>query len=92
MATQTELTAEQIVQRGKAIYQERLRKQVEVGNVGHYLAVDINSGEYEIGAKHMETVKRMLARQPDAVIYTMLIGYPAIGAIGTGLLPNKENG
>ncbi len=92
MATQTELTAEQIGRRGKALYEERLRKQVEPGNVGQYLALDIDSGEYEMGAQQKETVKRLLARLPDAIIYTVLIGYPATGAIGHLLLPNKDAG
>ena len=90
MATQTELTAEQIAQRGRAIYQERLRKHVESGNTGQYLALDINSGEYEIGETHRETVDRLRVRMPDAEIFTLLIGYPAIGAIGNRLLPNSD--
>ena len=44
-------------------------------------------GQYEIGDDHLETVNRLLARQPDAVVYTMLIGYPAAAAMETLLKP-----
>jgi hypothetical protein len=90
MATRTELTAEEIGRRGKAIYEERLREQVEPGNVGRYLSLDIDSGEYEIGDDRLETLDRLSTRLPNAEIYTVLIGYPAAGAIGTGLRPIKD--
>jgi hypothetical protein len=90
MATQTELTADEIGDRGETIYEERLRAQLEPGNVGRFLSIDIDSGEYEMGDNRLENVHRLRGRLPNAVVYTLKIGYPAVAVIGDRLRPNSE--
>ena len=93
MSVQSQFTADEIGQRGEEIYAQKLRKQVEEGNFGKYIAIDILTGEYEIGDDrknvnaHLETVHRLLNRIPNAIVYTILIGYPAAAAIGASLHP-----
>lgn len=90
MAMQTRLTADEIGDRGEAIYEDQLRAQLEPSNIGRSLSIDIDSGEYEMGDDRLENVRRLRHRLPDAVIYTLKIGYPAVAVIGGRLRPNSE--
>lgn len=88
MDTKTRLTADEIGARGEEIYARTLRDKVEAGNIGKLLAIDVHTGEYEIGTEHLETVHRLRERQPDAEVYLIKVGYPATAVIGGRLLPN----
>jgi len=88
--TETGLTLDEIADRGQALYEQRLRDQVETAYFGQYLVIDIASGDYEIGPEHLATAKRLRARLPDASLYGIKIGYPATVAIGGTLRPLKE--
>ena len=90
-AIHAQLTPDEVVERGKRIYQDRLRPQVSEGNLGKYLVIDVLSGEYEMGETHLDTAKRARAKHPDAPLYGMRIGYPATDAIGATLRPTQEN-
>ena len=94
----TRPTAEEIVERGERIYHDRLQPSVETEeNVGHYIAIDVETGAYVIGGSYsdvgsrLETSRELLAKNPSALIYLGLIGYPASGAIGGSLRPNSPS-
>jgi hypothetical protein len=78
----TAYTNDEIVQRGEESYQRDLRPDVEEGNFGKYLLVDIETGEYEIGDDLLEAAHRAQAKHADAVLYALRIGYPAVDHIG----------
>lgn len=40
-------STEEIAVRGREIYEKRLRHQLEPGNTGKFLVIDIETGEYE---------------------------------------------
>ncbi len=66
--------------RGQEIYQTQIRPLVDTEeNVGKLLSVDILSGDYEMSDdfNHIEAVFCLRARQPNAVVYTLRIGYAA---------------
>ena len=85
-------TTETIATRGKMIYQ-RLRDEVEPHHNGKFLAIDIETEDYEIDLNGTVAVTRLLAKHPDAVIYLLKIGHRAayrMGFRGTyGTLTNK---
>jgi hypothetical protein len=87
--TQPELDA--IGRRGEDIYERTIRRRVEVGNVGKYVAIDLGTGDYELGADHLETVDRLHERLPKAEVYTVKIGYPATAVIGGSLKPYPKD-
>jgi hypothetical protein len=84
------LTPEEIGRRGEELYERTLLRKVEPDNVGRYLSLDINTGEYEIGDNRLDTVNRLLTRMPNATIYTVLVGYPAAAAMGAALRPTTR--
>ncbi len=88
---QQSFTPEQIMQRGREIYAERLRPQVETDeNIGKFISIDILSGDYEVGTSHLETSDRIFERHPNAVISTLRIGYPATFSRGMRMRPSAS--
>jgi hypothetical protein len=73
---------EEVAARGEAIYDLEIRPKIESQYQGHYLVLDIESGEYEIDQDDLVATKRILARCPDAVLYGLRIGYLAAYRLG----------
>lgn len=68
-----------VVARGKAIYQGKLRPQVdEETHHGHYMVIDVFSEDFEIDPHISGGVSRLLERQPGAITYKLRIGYPSV--------------
>ena len=83
-------SSEEIVQRGKALYESELRSKVEAANKGKILVIDIETGEYEIDDDHLVAAERALARRPEAALFAMRIGYPSLGRIGARFTAGKS--
>lgn len=75
-------TPEEIARRGQAIYDQRIRPQVEATDRGKYLVLDVDSGDYEIDEDHIVASDRAAARHPGGTLYGVRIGYPVLGHIG----------
>jgi len=73
-----ELSKEEIVQRGKKIYERDVRPLVEAGNKGRAVAIDVRTGEFELADKAINSASQLRARLPEAAIFLMRIGYPAM--------------
>jgi hypothetical protein len=78
----SQYTAEEIAAKGRAIYESRLRTQLERDNVGRFLVIDIETGEYEIGDDDLETSLRAQGKNPSGVRFGMRIGHRSSGSIG----------
>ena len=78
-------SSDEIVTKGKEIYEKRLKDKLEAHNVGKFLVIDIESGEYEMDADDMAAALRAYAKSPDAPRYEMRIGYATSGTIGNAL-------
>ena len=68
-------STEEIVRRGQALYDEQLCPQVEPGNIGKFMVIDVETGEYEINRSEVATFQRATAKRPDAPLYLLRIGY-----------------
>jgi hypothetical protein len=65
---------EEIARRGEAIFEEQIRPSVEGKNARHFLAIDIETGAYEIDESEMEACARLRTRFPDAQIWLRKVG------------------
>ena len=74
-------TAAEIVQRGKALYEQQIRPQVETGNLGKILVINVDTGEYEMDSDHLTASDRAAARFPGAALYAMRVGGSALGRV-----------
>lgn len=76
-------TANEVAQRGEALYEKGLRSQVEDGHRGEFLVLDIETGDYEIAPDDVTATKRLLGRRPQAVVYGLRIGEAAAYHVGS---------
>jgi len=79
---QLTISREEFVRRGKDYYGRFLRDKLEPEHKGKFLALDIETGEYEMDADEMAAIHRARARMPDAVFYILRVGYPAAHRLG----------
>ena len=75
---------EEIVQRGKAWFEQSIRSQLGEGHDGNILVIDVVTGDYEVDADQLAADRRLRERHPDAVFFGMRIGYPTLGRVGGG--------
>jgi hypothetical protein len=68
---------EEFARRGDAIYKKSILPKLGAKEVGKFLAIDIETGEYEIAADEMKAGDKLLARLPEAQIWMVRVGYAA---------------
>lgn len=77
--------AQEVASRGEEIYEKQIRAHVEPGNKGKFVVIDIETGQFEVDEDDLQATKRMLAKQPDAILYGLRIGYPTAYTLGAHL-------
>jgi hypothetical protein len=77
------------VERGKAIYYGGLRAKLEPENKRRFVAVDVDTRDYEVADTVLDAVHKLRARHPGVVPYIHRAGYSAAYAFGGGL---REDG
>jgi hypothetical protein len=82
IARQPRYSKEEHARRGADIYERQVRPQVDVGNRGKIVAIDIDTGAFEVGEDTISASERLLARHPDAQIWCVRIGFPAVHRFG----------
>jgi len=78
---QKQVYTNEIVARGKAIYEQRLQQELEPGNKGKILVINVETGEYEMDSDHLTASDRAVERFPGALLYAMKIGFPSLGKL-----------
>ena len=79
---QPRYSIEEHARRGTALYEQQVRPQVEAGNSGKVVALDVDSGAFEVADDSLTASQRLLARHPDAQIWCVRIGHPAVHRFG----------
>ena len=80
-------SGDEIGRRGKAIYEQHLRSQVETeDNIGKIISIDIETGDYAIADDLITAGRLVQAKHPDAAIYGKRIGYNAVYSLGGSLI------
>jgi hypothetical protein len=85
---QRRYSLEEHARRGEEIYQQQVRPLVEAGNRGKIVAIDIDSGAFEVADDMVTADTRLFARFPDAQVWYVRIGYPAVDRFS--YVPPKE--
>ncbi|MBI4779757.1 MAG: hypothetical protein HY785_00380 [Oscillatoriophycideae cyanobacterium NC_groundwater_1537_Pr4_S-0.65um_50_18] len=70
---QPRYSKEEFARRGDEIYESQIRSQVETEQ-GKIVAIDIETGAFEVDASEIEACDRLEARYPDAQIWIVRIG------------------
>jgi hypothetical protein len=82
-ARQPRYTKEEFAQRGDEIYKSHVRSQVEAGNYGRIVAINIETGAFEVADTPMVAVDRLYEREPDAQPWVIRIGHRAVFRFGS---------
>lgn len=78
---------------GEALYRRHLRARLDTPeNLGKLLMLDIESTDFEItdDLHEAEAAEKLRRRRPEAVVYTLRIGYVATEAVGGGLTRHPD--
>jgi len=62
---QPRYSKEEFARRGNQIYESQVRSQVEEGNQGRIVAIDIETGAFEVADDLVTAAKQLSARVPD---------------------------
>jgi hypothetical protein len=80
---QPRYSKEEFAQRGDEIYKTQIRPQVEEGNHGKIVAINIETGSFEVANTPMEAVDQLYEREPDAQPWVIRIGHRAVFRFGS---------
>ncbi len=75
---QPRYSKEEFANRGNEIYESRVRSQVEEGNYGKIVAINIETGSFEVADTPMVAVDRLYEHEPDAQPWVIRIGHRAV--------------
>jgi hypothetical protein len=79
---QPRYSKEEFAQRGKILYETQVRSQVEQDNFGKIVAIDIETGAFEVANDSLTAANQLLKHHPNAQIFGLRIGYPAVHRFG----------
>jgi hypothetical protein len=85
MLTIHDLTNEEIVRRGKDIYERSIRPSIdEATDYGKALVINVANGEYEMADRPLDAADRLMARYKEPPLFFMRVGWPAFAKMGGG--------
>jgi histidinol dehydrogenase len=73
---------EEFARRGDEIYESQVRQQVEEGNHGKIVAIDIETEAFEVADDIVTASEHLLTRVPDAQTWFIRIGHQAVYHFG----------
>jgi peptide subunit release factor RF-3 len=73
---------EEFARRGDQIYETQVRSQVEEGNYGRIVAIDIETGAFEVADEILTATDLLFERIPDAQPWIVRIGHRAVHRFG----------
>lgn len=86
---QPRYSKEEFARRGDEIYESQVRPQVEEGNHGKIVAIDIETGAFELADDTMIAAHQLYTRVPDAQPWLVRIGYRAVHRFGARSLKDS---
>jgi len=81
---------EEFARRGDEIYETQVRPQVEEGNHGKIVAIDIETAAFEVADDIVTASEHLLARLPDAQTWFIRIGHRAVYHFGARSLKESS--
>ncbi len=79
---QPRYSREEHAHRGTALYEQQVGPQVEVGNKGKIVAIDVDTGAFEVAEDSLTACQHLLVRHPEAQIWCVRIGSAAVHRFG----------
>jgi hypothetical protein len=83
---QPRYSKEEFAQRGDALYESEIRQQVEAGNHGKIVAIDIETGAFELADDTIAATDRLYECNPDAQPWVIRIGHRTVYRFGSRVM------
>ena len=74
--------AQLVAERAKQAYEERLRERLESSDLGRFVCIEPESGDFFLGDTLDEAVNQAIDAYPDRLTHTLRIGHKAALHIG----------
>jgi hypothetical protein len=71
-----------VAQRAKAVYESRLREELEANHLNAFVAVEPDSGDYFLGETLSEAIQSARRRHPQRLSFAIRIGHPSAVHLG----------
>jgi len=88
---QLRYSAEEHAKRGTEMYVSQIRPLMEEGNYGRIVAIDIDTGVYEIARDTVTASDRLIKRYPNAQIWLVRVGHKGVHRFGPRRLRAVES-
>ncbi len=79
-------TKEEHTRLGDEVYEQKIRPLVETGNEGKVVAIDVDTGAFEVAEDSLSAAHRLLDRVPEAQVWCVRIGHGAVRRIWSNAL------
>jgi hypothetical protein len=78
----TQRSLDELAALGGDIFDRQVRPTLRPEDDGKFVAIDVETGEYEMDADDYTAVTRLRARKPAADVWLLRAGYPTTCRIG----------
>ena len=89
-ATKPRYGKEEFAKRGDSIFDHDIRPHLKNARDDDFVAIDIETGAYEIDADEMAACDRLLARVPNAQTWLRRVGSPYARSFGGHRRPARK--
>ncbi len=80
----TNRTRDELAKLGDEIFDRQVKPSLRPEDEGKFVAIDVESGDFEINEDDYTAVMRLRTRKPTADMWLLQVGYPATCRIGAG--------
>lgn len=87
---QRRYSKEELAARGQALYESNIQHYVEPEHEGKIVAVDIETGAFEIANSVLPATNQLFERYPDAQPWVVRVGHRAVYHFGARSLATNE--
>ncbi|HZG40003.1 MAG TPA: hypothetical protein VEZ50_15105 [Nodosilinea sp.] len=87
---QRRYSKKELARRGQALYESGIRQQVEAGNDGKIVAIDIETGVFEVADRVLPATQRLFEQHPEAQPWVIRIGHRAVYHFGARSLAKPQ--
>jgi hypothetical protein len=78
----TKRSLDELAKLGAEIFDRQVRPALRPEDDGNFVAIDVETGDYEIDEDDYAAISRLRSRKPTADAWLMRVGYPAAYRIG----------
>jgi hypothetical protein len=79
---QPRYSIEEHARRGDNLYHQHIHPHVEAGKHGKIVAIDVDTGAFEVAEEPLTASQRLLTCSPDAQIWCIRIGHRGVHRCG----------